>query len=160
MVSIERLDESSWTTLRALRLAALSDAPEAFWATWEDERRYTREEWKGFARGVVWFVAVHEDPLGLVGCLRREESPDEPEVIGMWVRPDQRGTGTADLLIGAVHGWAVSAEVRSLGLWVVEGNDRARRFYERHLYRSTGERAPLPPGRSGQELRMRRTWVT
>lgn len=165
MVTIERLDQSSWTTLREVRLAALRDAPEAFWATWQDERRYTPEDWVAFARRVVWFVAVHDPPpnrlnLGLVGCLQREEFPDEPEVIGMWVRPDQRGTGTADLLIGAAHRWAVAEDVRSLALWVVDGNERARRFYERHLYRPTRECAPLPAGRPGQEQRMRRKVAT
>jgi GNAT superfamily N-acetyltransferase len=166
MLSIERLDESSWRTLRELRLAALQDAPEAFWATWEDERQYTRQDWVDFASGVVWFVAVRDDApcarldVGIVGCLQRQEFPDEPEVIGMWVRPDERGAGTADLLIGAAHRWAALEHVRSIGLWVVDGNERARRFYERHCYRSTGECAPLPAGRAGHEQRMRRTWTT
>ena len=166
MVSIVRLDESGWETLRELRLAALQDAPHAFWATWADEHRYTREDWVGFAGGVAWFVAVNQDTpsarlaVGLVGCLQRQELPDEPEVIGMWVRPDERGAGTADLLIDALHRWAVARHVRSVGLWVVDGNDRARRFYERHGYLLTGECAPLPAGRSGHEKRMRRTWST
>lgn len=163
MVTIEQLDESCWATLRDARLAALRDAPDAFWATWQDERRYAREDWVTFARDVVWFAAVRDAPprrltVGLVGCLRRAEFPDEPEIIGMWLRPEDRGTGTADLLIGAAHSWAAAEHVRSLALWVVNGNERARRFYQRHHYLPTGERAPLPPGRPGQEHRMRRTW--
>ena len=160
MVTIERLDESGWGTLRELRLAALRDAPDVFWATWEDEARFTRREWVRFARDVVWFVAVRDEPLGLVGCLRRPEVPDEAEVIGMWVRAAERGTGIADLLLEALHGWAEADGVRCLGLWVVVGNERARRFYDRHRYRSTGELAPLPPGRPGQEQRMRRRCAT
>jgi GNAT superfamily N-acetyltransferase len=164
MVTVERVEESDWTLLREVRLAALRDEPDAFWATWEDERRYSREDWVDFIRAVVWFIAVRDDRLrrssvGLVGCLRHEEFPDEPEVIGMWVHPDERGTGTADLLIGAAHRWAVAEDARSLGLWVVAGNQRARRFYQRHRYLPTGEHAPLPAGRPGQEQRMRRTWV-
>ena len=165
MVSIERLDESSWITLRDVRLAGLLDAPEAFWATWADERRYLREDWVDFARRVVWFVAVRQSSsaalnVGLVGCLQRDEFPNEAEVISMWVQRDERSAGTADLLIGAVHGWAVAGGMCALGLWVVDGNERARRFYERHLYVPTGEWAPLPAGRSGRERRMRRTWAT
>ena len=165
MVTVERLSEAAWQSLRDVRLAALLDAPEAFWATWQDERRYARQDWVGFARGVVWFIARNGPPpgrlpVGVVGCLRREEFPDEPEVIGMWVRPEQRGTGTADLLIEAAHRWADTVHVRSLALWVVDGNERARRFYARHRYLPTGERAPLPARRQGQERRMRRTWPT
>lgn len=164
MVTIRRLDTNDWTSLREVRLAALRDAPSAFWATWEDEHQYTREDWVHFAGGVVWFLARHDTPpgaiVGVVGCLQREEFPDEPEIIGMWVVRDQRGSGTADLLIDAAHGWALSQDVHSLGLWVTDGNERARRFYERHRYRSTGERAPLPAGRPGHEHRMRRTWTS
>jgi GNAT superfamily N-acetyltransferase len=162
MMRVRRLDRSDWRVLREGRLAALRDSPAAFWATWEDESRYTSADWVAFMSRTTWFTAVSDGgrtrPLvGLVGCLQREELPDEPEVVGMWVAPGRRGTGTADALIGALHAWALDEGVRSLGLWVVEGNDRARRFYERHLYRCTGERAPLPDRRPGHEQRMRRT---
>ena len=114
-----------------------------------------------FTVNVAWFVAVRKDSptrpsVGLVGCLQRSEAPDEPEIIGMWVRPDQRGTGAADLLIDAAQDWAFSEGAGSLALWVVDGNHRARRFYERHDYAYTGEEAPLPDGRPGREQRMRR----
>ena len=33
MLSVERLDATRWSDLREVRLAALSDAPQAFWAT-------------------------------------------------------------------------------------------------------------------------------
>lgn len=165
MVSVERIEESGWQSLREVRLAALRDAPAAFYCTWEDERRNTPKDWADLARGVVWFMAVQDAPperlmVGLVGCVQRPESPDEPEVIGMWVHPDQRGTGTADQLLEAAHRWARAQGAPSLALWVVDGNTRARRFYERHLYQPTGERAPLPAGRPGREHRMRRSLAT
>lgn len=163
MLTIQRLDGSRWAILRNVRLAALLDAPEAFWATWQDESQNTRQDWIAFARHVIWFTALDNAApsrvnVGLVGCLQRPEFPDEPEIIGMWVAPDRRGTGPADLLITAVHRWGAANGVRAMGLWVVEDNHRAKRFYERHHYRLTGERAPLPAGRHGHEQRMRRTW--
>ena len=46
MVTIERTRRVlAGQTLRDVRLAALRDAPDAFWATWQDERRYAREDW-------------------------------------------------------------------------------------------------------------------
>lgn len=161
MPTVERLDATGWRDLREVRLAALRDSPGAFWATLKDESRYSRDDWVRFTRRVAWFVMVHEDlparpSIGLVGCLRRSEAPDEPEIIGMWVRLDQRSTGTADLLIDAAHHWARSEGATSFALWVIDGNQRARRFYERHDYRTTGEEAPLPAGRPGREQRMRR----
>lgn len=165
MVTVERLDADGWRALREVRLAALRDSPQAFWASWKDEHRYAPDDWVRFTRTVAWFVAVQDvtpgrPSVGLVGCLQRAEFPDEPEVIGMWVSPGERGTGAADLLIGAAHGWALSEGATSIALWVVDGNERARRFYQRHGYRSTGEEAPLPAGRPGREQRMRRVCVS
>ncbi|WP_426563314.1 GNAT family N-acetyltransferase [Angustibacter sp. McL0619] len=154
---------SGWESLRQVRLAALRDSPTAFYCTWQQERRNTPADWADLAKNVTWFVAAQNSPshqpmVGLVGCLQRPECPDEPEVIGMWVHPVQRGTGTADELLTAAHHWARTQGASSIALWVVDSNTRARRFYERHLYRTTGEKAPLPGGRPGREHRMRRSF--
>jgi GNAT superfamily N-acetyltransferase len=57
---------------------------------------------------------------------------------GMYVRPEAWGSGVADEL----HERAVAA-IRAAGherarLWVLEGNARARRFYERHGWYADG----------------------
>jgi GNAT superfamily N-acetyltransferase len=66
---------------------------------------------------------------------------------GLYVVPDQWGTGVAD----ALHEWALD-EARALGssgchLWVLEANARARRFYERRGWRENGRTrvVPFPP---------------
>lgn len=157
MVRIEGLDDRDWRVLRGLRLAALSEAPDAFWATWEEEAAFGPEEWRGFVRGVQWFIAVRDGtPVGMVGCLRRSECPDEPELISTWVEPAERGSGTADALLDAVIGWAVDQGIDAISLWITEGNDGARRFYQRHRFRVTGERAALPLERGGVVERMDR----
>ena len=57
---------------------------------------------------------------------------------GLYVRPEAWGTGVA----GELHDRAVAA-LRAAGvprarLWVLEGNTRARRFYERRGWREDG----------------------
>ena len=156
-ITIDQLSEQQWPALRELRFAALTDAPHAFEASLEDESRWGVDGWLSFVRNVAWFVAgLDGQPVGLVGGLRRREARDEPEIISMWVVPSQRGTGTADLLLQAVLGWAQRTGAHSMTLWITDGNARARRLYERHGFRLTGERSPLPAGRTGSELRMRR----
>ena len=56
-VSIDRLGGDDWQTLRDLRLAALQESPNAFWAKLSDERRYSREQWTSFLGAATWFVA-------------------------------------------------------------------------------------------------------
>lgn len=157
-VVIEPLPDGAWEQLRDLRLQALRDAPDAFWATWEDESRYTVAEWTRFARSVAWFVAVDRGRrVGLVGAVRRDECTEEREVIGMWVHPTARRRGAAGLLLDAVARWAGTQGATMLSLWVTPGNDAARTFYLRHGFHLTGEDSPMPAGRLGREVRMRRT---
>lgn len=159
-VIIEHLDDQQWSALRDLRLAALADSPQAFWATLAEEGRYDAEEWTRFLRAVGWFVASRDArPVGLVGALRRPEIADEIEVIAMWVEPLARRRGTAALLLGALREWARTQDTRSLTLWVIDGNEQARRLYERHGFRATGESDVLPTGRfsgADRDERMRR----
>jgi GNAT superfamily N-acetyltransferase len=155
-ITIGQLSEQHWPTLRELRFAALTDAPHAFEASLEDEVGWGVVEWLSFVRNVAWFVAsLDGQPIGLVGGLQRSEAQDEPEIISMWVAPPERGTGAADLLLQAVLQWARKIGAHSMALWVADGNAHARRLYERHGFRLTGERCPFQAGRTGSELRMR-----
>ena len=49
-----------------------------------------------------------------------------------------------DRLVEAVLGWAREDGAQAVALWVVDGYERARRFYTRLGFRPTGERGPLP----------------
>ena len=56
-MAIERLRTTTGRALRDVRLAALEDAPHAFWAQLADERVYGREKWISFLAAAAWFVA-------------------------------------------------------------------------------------------------------
>ena len=75
------------------------------------------------------------------------------ELYGFYVHPDSWGTGVADKL----HDVAVMALQAqgwlTLKLWVLEGNGRARRFYERHGWRPDGERQLLDFANQPTEVR-------
>jgi GNAT superfamily N-acetyltransferase len=69
-----------------------------------------------------------------------------PEVRALYVVPEAWGTGGGRALLDEVL-----AEIRAGGameatLWVVEGNVRARRFYEREGWEPTGETRETPLG--------------
>lgn len=153
---IDVLSSEQWPRLRRLRERALLDAPEAFWATWADERGFTPERWRDFASSATWFAArLDGGDVGLAGVVSRAETR-AAEVIGMWVDPGQRGRGAARALLIAVDEWALRHQAETVELWVVDHNVAAMAAYTRLGFIATGETAPMPTGRTGTELRMAR----
>jgi ribosomal protein S18 acetylase RimI-like enzyme len=77
-------------------------------------------------------------------------------LFAMWVAAPARGTGVADDLVGAVKAWAVERGAPSLVLDVTEGNEAARRLYERHGFVATGASDALAshPELRNHELRL------
>jgi GNAT superfamily N-acetyltransferase len=156
-VQIRRAHPDEWATVRDVRLAALADAPDAFASTLGRELAHTEPQWRSRITIWPWFLAWHAGtPAGLVAAV-----PDQPassplaadppaqgpsgwHLVSMWVSPQVRGTGVAELLVGAVvdHAWAVGAP--RITLWVALGNARARAFYLRMGFTPTGRRQAYP----------------
>ena len=84
----------------------------------------------------VNLVAVDDEGriVGLLhGCPSRDDDaePDTGEVIAIYALPSAWGTGVGrSLMTAAVEGLR-SAGFATVTLWVLDSNDRARRFYER-----------------------------
>ena len=155
MIQVRRLDEQDWKTLRDVRLAALADAPYAFWATFQAESLFGQDQWLRFLKAAAWWTASRSDHVvGVVAVLRRSETPDEAELIAMWVAPNERRRRTAGRMLQAACEWARTAGIQTLTLWVTEGNDPARRLYESWGFQATGERADLPHTAATGEERM------
>ena len=128
--------------LRAVRLQALSDAPEAFGSTCERELARTVADWQRWMSPGVTFILDHPDGAnGLVAGARDATDPSAVQLMAMWVHPALRGSGAADALVRAVIAWAQSEGASTVRLAVIESNDRGRRFYERLGFRATGDRA-------------------
>ncbi|GAA1353128.1 GNAT family N-acetyltransferase [Falsarthrobacter nasiphocae] len=98
----------------------------------------------GMGLGMRFHVALDGDAVvGMSGA--RPTSPEEPkaaelpavELQMLYLHKDYRGRGAADLLLAAAIGRLPAH------LWVLEGNARAIRFYEKHGFRLTGERETL-----------------
>jgi GNAT superfamily N-acetyltransferase len=156
MIEIARMRDDDWQTLRELRLHALAEAPYAFWATRADEVTYTEAQWRQFLRAATWYVARRDSQLvGLAAGLLRQEIPDEPELIAMWVAPTERGRGTGTQLAEEIMAWARGRGATAMTLWVTDGNTAARRLYQRVGFNTTGERGPVPHSAAAGMERMR-----
>ncbi|MEV6619384.1 GNAT family N-acetyltransferase [Amycolatopsis sp. NPDC051106] len=137
MVHVRRLVPDDVPVLREIRLRALADTPENFGSLVAAERAKPDDDWRAWLRDRAWFAAFDGDTAVALVC----GWPEEPEwlVFSMWVAPQARGRGLAADLIHAVRRAAEEAGAEAIGLHVFEGNDRARRVYERLGFVLTGE---------------------
>lgn len=126
--------------LRALRVAALQDAPEAFCTTLERER--TRQDFDRWidGGGVFLLVTDEDQPVGLAGGTPgREDHPEEMFVQSVWIAPAWRGRGGIEPLIEAVLGWGREQGYTTASLHVGHRSPAARRVYERLGFRPNGD---------------------
>jgi GNAT superfamily N-acetyltransferase len=108
-------------------------------------------------------VAVDDATIcGLVttGLCRDQDLPNFGELLAIYVDPHHMGTGVGRLLIAAARERLRRLGVTSAALWVLDGNVRARRFYERDGWRFDGARRTETYGNAPvDEVRYRRTPV-
>ena len=132
-LQIRLLTPADAASYRAIRLAGLNDAPEAFGSTFEAE----------VVKPLAWFfdrltasqifgAFGGPDLLGVAGFAVRDGEKEAHKGLlwGMYVRPEARGTGIAQRLVEAVVDFA-RPRVELIQLSVVMGNEPARRLYAR-----------------------------
>jgi GNAT superfamily N-acetyltransferase len=78
------------------------------------------------------------------------------ELYALYVRPTWWSTGTGRALMDRVLARVSGARYRCITLWVLEGNARARRFYERAGFAPDGARHVLDDLGGVTEIRYRR----
>jgi GNAT superfamily N-acetyltransferase len=152
-MEIRRIRADEWQELRALRLRALLDAPDAFGATYEQESSDLEQAWRDWAisasAGEHHYIAVVDDGDawgGMAMGSRRPEDPEPAHVYAMWVEPGRRGAGLGTALVGSVLAWAREAGAHAIELRVTETNVAGIRLYGRCGFAPTGERSPLREG--------------
>jgi ribosomal protein S18 acetylase RimI-like enzyme len=138
--SVRRAAVGDEPILRDLRLWALRDSPADFGSTYEKEAARTTADWQRWLSPGATFI--FEDAAGAKGIAAGMHDEIDTAVVhlmAMWVSPALRGSGAADALVAAVFSWAKSEGAASVRLKVIQGNDRARGFYERIGFRTTGQ---------------------
>ncbi|MEU7702688.1 GNAT family N-acetyltransferase [Streptomyces sp. NPDC015492] len=173
-IRVIRADE--WERAREIRLAALRDpvAHLAFLETYETAVRHPDSFWQERTEGasaagggkVRQFVAEAADGrwVGTISLL--VERPDdevrfgEPakvgqtHIVGVYVRPEARGTGVVDALFraGIEWSWSLEEPVERVRLYVHEENARAAAFYRRFGFGATGQRVGVPGHETAMEV--------
>jgi len=146
------LQIGEWPLWRQLRCDALSDSPDAFRPTLEEEQDQTDEWWADIIdttvehpRGGLWIAEITRIPVGML--FARIDSDDTVVEIGaMWVSPPARSNGVGSALLTAALKWASSRGVRHAELWVTDSNTAAVSLYERYGFEAMPDTQALRPG--------------
>jgi GNAT superfamily N-acetyltransferase len=144
-LEIRRIGPDEGPQLKALRLRALAEAPEAFGESVAEAEARDEAEYVARARAAsdgdrrAWFLAelvegqasVAEDPRPVGLAMGRRRPPDDCMVFSVWVADAARQRGVGRALVAAVADWARSWGASRLVLWVFRSNSAAIAFYER-----------------------------
>jgi RimJ/RimL family protein N-acetyltransferase len=168
--TIRAVRAEDWQLVKELRLASLQDpvASIAFPDTYERSVVQADEFWQGrtadAAEGKTVRQFIGEDGdgrwLGTVTVLVEQAGVQDyfgqihdiaqTHVVGVYVRPEARGTGLAQGLFEAALGWSWALpdpSVARVRLYVHEDNARARALYEKVGFTRTGVAVAVPAGR-------------
>ena len=150
---IQRLQPEHWYRLRAVRLRALADSPNAFGTLLAEDEARSAHDWRRRLEReevvtLVAFTAAHED-VGLVVATpwKWSEDNDAAGLFAMWVAPETRGTGVGGALIDAVIAWAREGNYARILLDVADQNTAAVALYASRGFVPTGKTGTLPPPR-------------
>jgi len=115
------------------------------------------------ATSPLTMVAVDGDViLGFVtfGASRDVDSPNEGEILALYVDPEAWGRGVGRALITSARTYLREMSFVMANLWVLEGNQRSIRFYESDGWSSDGVGRPeVVWGVAVKEVRYRRSLI-
>ena len=159
---VEVLTENDWPRLQQIRLVALKEHPQGFLASHEREAVYDERRWRQeFLRGEWNIMLAGDQEIGLLGVTREPGmSSQEGYLEYLWVAPEFRRSGVASMLLRTVLDRLRDSGVHTVWLYILDGNEPARRLYERFGFQSTNKRQPLPDHPAGSEelMRLRLIW--
>ncbi|MCB5911692.1 GNAT family N-acetyltransferase [Streptomyces pinistramenti] len=165
---IRPVQADEWKRFKELRLAALADpvARMAFHETFEEAAAQPPEFWQRRAErsddGGTALTLIGEGPDGSWGgmvVVLRDTDGEVPQarIVGVYVRPEHRGTGLSRELFEAALDWSWSLSepaVARVRLWVHAANEPAIALYRALGFVETGRTMADPKDAAVTEREM------
>ncbi|MGI9599205.1 MAG: GNAT family N-acetyltransferase [Acidimicrobiales bacterium] len=159
-MAVRQYSADDFAHYRDIRLESLTADPGSFGSTHEREAAFDEDMWRARLTGLggrpaATFVdEVDGRAIGTAGVAYTEHDP-EPMLIGMWVRPADRGLGSGKRLVEAAVAWAQGRGAAEILLWVVNDNLAAIKLYERSGFVASGRVEALNSNPCSDALEMR-----
>lgn len=135
---------ADWRALKAVRLAALLDAPTAFGVSHASAAAYLDADWQRRADSAdqrAYVLALDgETPVGLAA---HALSDGACHLLAMWVAPQYRGSDVAARLVALVKQRAQAGGHAQIVLDVAPENARAVQFYQKQGFAFLPHSVPL-----------------
>jgi ribosomal protein S18 acetylase RimI-like enzyme len=150
---VEVLAEDEWPRLQSIRLAALREDPSAFLNSHKEEATYGEQQWRQELSRGQWYIMVsgHKE-IGLLGVTREGTMSEHKYYLEyLWVAPDFRQAGLASSLLRTALARLRASGVRTVWLYILDGNEQAMRLYRRFGFQSANTRLLLPDHPAGGE---------
>ena len=149
-IDLRIMSADDWRAWRSVRLAALTNAPDAFGSRLQDWVDAPEDPWRQRLSipGAIDLLAFDADENAAVGMATGtpdEDNGNRAQLISMWVDPAARGRGVATALITAIAHWAARYGAATLALSVMPDNAAARRTYEKNGFIMSRESCDLLP---------------
>lgn len=163
-IDVRRIRADEALALREIRLAALSDAPEAFSTTFaemvDEPVAFWWDRVTSNSAGDEAATFVAEDDggnlVGMVAGYHPDTSRRSVELVSMWVAPTARSAGLGARLVEAVVTWADDIGATAVELWVMRDNGSAADLYRRCGFAVVDNPVAAPDDPCRNEIRMRR----
>ena len=149
-MQIDPLGSNEYPRMRAIRLRALLDRPDAFGRTHAEEEVKPDQFWIDRLSGnasVCFLARRRGEDVGIVHGAAYRDRKGVAGLFGMWVASEARGRGFGDALVQRVIDWAKAEGYQRLLLHVGDENSHAIALYARMGFEPTGARGTLPPPR-------------
>jgi ribosomal protein S18 acetylase RimI-like enzyme len=159
-VTIEPLCAEQWRDLKRLRIAALTDAPDAFAPTAAEACSHDDAYWQRAAQRAATtpgfrLLVARRDGEGLGLASAQCDGAGTGHIGAMWVDPSLRGAHIGARLFDAAVEFLSGQGCVSIELSVTESNATAIGLYRSRGFELTGAWAPLRDGSRLRNLTMR-----
>lgn len=152
-IQVRALTEDEWAVFRTIRLAALTESPDAFVADKAAEEGYDEEFWRlRLRRARRLYAEAGDQAVGIASLGHLEGADNTAEIFGLWVDPAWRGRSVAATLVRRASEAAAEEGFDRIAYWVSTDNGRAVAFASSFGFRPTGWRRPMRvKGADGQD---------
>jgi len=154
MLSVRRLQIGQGELFRAIRLASLREAPDAFFSTVAIEQARSLASWceqaDASAEGPDRSTCIAfwgDTPIGIAALYRHPEGTDTGKILHAWVAPEHRHRGVGTALLDALFRWAAANGFRLIRATVAKENPGAIQFYRTVGFAPADDPACDPAGR-------------